>query len=120
MPPLSVALRIGDPDLRAGVTARLHAMDGAVLVAEEATAELLISDAGPEADDQPVLVLAEGAAAVAALRAGAAGVLSYFAPRAAALLSQGGGGANGAHIRLETGAAMMEPAPAIGNKGAVA
>jgi len=76
MPPLSVALRIGDPDLRAGVTARLHAMDGAVLVAEEAAAELLISDAAPEADDQPVLVLAEGAAALAALRAGAAGVLA--------------------------------------------
>jgi DNA-binding NarL/FixJ family response regulator len=76
MAPLSVALRIGDPDLRAGIVARLEAMDGAVLVADEAAAELLISDAGPEADDQPVLVLAEGAAAVAALRAGAAGVLA--------------------------------------------
>ncbi len=76
MAPLTVALRIGDPDLGAAIAARLHGMDAAVLVAEEAAAELLISDAAPEPDDQPVLVLAEGAAALAALRAGAAGVLA--------------------------------------------
>ncbi len=76
MPALSVALRIVDPDLKAGLVARLEAMDGAVLAAEEAAAELLLPDSPPEADDQPVLVLAEGAAALAALRAGAAGVLA--------------------------------------------
>ena len=75
MPPLAVALRIADTELNAGMAQRLHAMDGAVLQAEEAAAELIISDSAPEADEQPVLVLAAGAAALAALRAGAVGVL---------------------------------------------
>jgi DNA-binding CsgD family transcriptional regulator len=70
-PPLRVALRLDDPAL----AARLAALPGLRLVEEE-VAEVVLAEAPVAAPGGlPRLVLAEGAAALAALRAGAGGVL---------------------------------------------
>ncbi|WP_380068645.1 LuxR C-terminal-related transcriptional regulator [Dankookia sp. GCM10030260] len=77
--PVAVALRPDDPDR----AARLAALFGVRVVTDPAMADVLVADAPPTGrDGPPVLVLAEGAAAVAALKAGARAVLSPDAPAA--------------------------------------
>jgi DNA-binding NarL/FixJ family response regulator len=69
---LAVLVRAGDP----GLTARLAGLPGIRLVEEPADAAVIITDLpAAEADGPPTLVMAQGAAAVAALRAGARAVL---------------------------------------------
>ncbi len=71
-PGLAVLVRAGDPEL----VARLAALPGVRLVTEPADAAVVITDLpAAEAEEPPTLVLAQGAAAVAALRAGARAVL---------------------------------------------
>ncbi|MBL6456080.1 helix-turn-helix transcriptional regulator [Belnapia sp. T6] len=79
---LAVALRSADPDELAG---RLASLPGLRLVEEETEAAVVVSDAPPgmpAAEGPPVLLLAEGAAALAAVRAGARAVLPPDAPPA--------------------------------------
>ncbi|WP_205963565.1 helix-turn-helix transcriptional regulator [Roseicella aquatilis] len=78
--PVAVALLAEDPER----AARLRALSGVRLVTDPAAADVLVAETppAPEAEGPPVLVLAEGAAAVAALRAGARAVLSPEAPAA--------------------------------------
>lgn len=76
MAPLPVALRLGDPTL----AQRIAALPGLRPVPDVGEALAVIADAPEPNEELPVLVLAEGAAALAALRAGARGVL---APEAA-------------------------------------
>jgi len=69
---LSVALRLSDPE----VTARLAALPGVTVVEDLGQADVVVAEAMPEEPGAPpALVLAEGAAALEALRAGARGVL---------------------------------------------
>jgi DNA-binding NarL/FixJ family response regulator len=78
-PRLAVALRQPEPELQA----RLARLPGIVLVPDASSAEVMVADATlpePAPEGLPVLVLAEGAAALAALRAGARGVLPPDAP----------------------------------------
>jgi DNA-binding CsgD family transcriptional regulator len=77
-PPLRVALRLADPAL----AARLAALPGLRLVEEEVAEVVLAQAPGAGPGGLPRLVLAEGAAALAALRAGAGGVLPPDAPPA--------------------------------------
>lgn len=79
--PVAVALRRPDADL----AARLSRLSGLRLVADPGAADVIIAEApGPAQapEGPPVLVLAEGAAAVAALRAGARSVLPPEVPAA--------------------------------------
>ncbi|MCB4820292.1 helix-turn-helix transcriptional regulator [Roseicella aerolata] len=77
--PVAVALRQAEPEL----TARLAALPGLRLVADPDAADVLVAEApSPAREGPPVLVLAEGAAAVAALKAGARAVLPPEAPAA--------------------------------------
>lgn len=77
--PVAVALRPEDPDR----AARLAALAGVRVVADPAMADVMVAEAPPaEREGPPVLVLAEGAAAIAALKAGARAVLSPEAPPA--------------------------------------
>lgn len=77
--PVAVALRPEDPDR----AARLAALAGIRVITDPAMADVLVADGPPaDRDGPPVLVLAEGAAAVAALKAGARAVLSPDAPAA--------------------------------------
>ncbi|MDO9710871.1 helix-turn-helix transcriptional regulator [Paracraurococcus lichenis] len=75
--PVAVALRRPDAEL----AARLGDLAGVRLVADPGAADVIVAEA-PEREGPPVLVLAEGAAAVAALRAGARSVLPPEAPAA--------------------------------------
>jgi DNA-binding CsgD family transcriptional regulator len=77
-PPLRVALRLDDPAL----AARLAALPGLRLVEEEVAEVVLAQAPGTGPGGLPRLVLAEGAAALAALRAGAAGALPPDVPAA--------------------------------------
>ena len=77
--PVAVALRPEDPDR----AAFLAALTGVRVVTDPAMADVLVTEVPTiERDGPPVLVLAEGAAAIAALRAGARAVLSPDAPAA--------------------------------------
>jgi len=77
--PVAVALRPEDPDR----AARFAALAGIRVVSDPAMADVLVADALPaDRDGPPVLILAEGSAAVAALKAGARAVLSPDAPAA--------------------------------------
>jgi DNA-binding NarL/FixJ family response regulator len=77
--PVAVALRPEDPDR----AARLAALFGVRVVADPAMADVVLADALPaDREGPPVLILAEGSAAVAALKAGARAVLSPDAPPA--------------------------------------
>jgi DNA-binding NarL/FixJ family response regulator len=77
--PVAVALRPEDPDR----AARLAALFGVRVVSDPAMADVLVADALPtDREGPPVLILAEGSAAVAALKAGARAVLSPDAPAA--------------------------------------
>ncbi|TDG05593.1 hypothetical protein E2C05_31875, partial [Paracraurococcus ruber] len=65
--PVAVALRRAEPAL----AARLATLGGVRLVTDPAAADVVVAEAAePGREDAPLLVLAEGAAAVAALRAG--------------------------------------------------
>jgi DNA-binding NarL/FixJ family response regulator len=97
LPPLRVALCIADPSLAARIAARLGEIPGVAALAvapgrapggAPGAAEVVLADAMPAAamaapmaapmapaDGRPVLVLAAGGAALAALRAGAQAVL---------------------------------------------
>ncbi|TDH59630.1 DNA-binding response regulator [Dankookia rubra] len=77
--PVAVALRPEDPDR----ATRLAALAGVRVVGDPAMADVLVADAlPPDREGPPVLILAEGSAAVAALKAGARAVLSPDAPPA--------------------------------------
>jgi DNA-binding NarL/FixJ family response regulator len=77
--PVAVALRPEDPDRAAG----LAALAGVRVVSDPAMADVLVAEALPaDREGPPVLILAEGSAAVAALKAGARAVLSPDAPAA--------------------------------------
>jgi DNA-binding NarL/FixJ family response regulator len=77
--PVAVALRPEDPDR----AARLAALFGVRVVSDPAMADVLVAEALPaDREGPPVLILAEGSAAVAALKAGARAVLSPDAPAA--------------------------------------
>jgi DNA-binding NarL/FixJ family response regulator len=73
-----VALRLAD----AAAAARVAAVPGVGVVNDAAAADVLVADAPDAEAGPPVLVLAEGAAALAALRGGARAVLP---PDAAAI-----------------------------------
>lgn len=77
--PVAVALRRAEPEL----AARLGTLSGLRLVSDPGAADVLVAETPePAREGAPVLVLAEGAAAVAALRAGARAVLPPDAPAA--------------------------------------
>ena len=80
-PRLAVALRPAEPEL----ARRLAGLPNLVLVPDAASAEVVMAEAAEPGRDElpegvPVLVLAEGTAALAALRAGAQGVLPPDSP----------------------------------------
>ena len=68
---LPVAIRGGPP-----LAARIGGLPGVAVVAEAAAAAVLIAEAPVPEAEAPVLVLAEGPAALTALRLGARGVVS--------------------------------------------
>jgi DNA-binding CsgD family transcriptional regulator len=67
-----VALRVADPAL----AARLAALPGVAPVEDAAEAEAILADAADEEAEAPLLLFAEGGAALAGLRAGARAILS--------------------------------------------
>lgn len=79
---LTIALRLRDEELAAVLTRRLSVLPGLAVQEGLAGAALVITDRVAEAEGLPALVPAEGNAALAALRAGAAGVLPPNAPAA--------------------------------------
>lgn len=104
--PVAVALRPPDPDR----AARLAGLAGLRVVSDALAADVLLAEAMPpdrkeapeaRAGEVPVLVLAEGAAALAALRAGARGVLAPEAPPAQL---------EAALVALARGLAVLPPA----------
>jgi len=68
---ISVAVRLADAE----AAARIAAIPGVGVVADPGAADVLVADAAGQDTGPPVLVLAEGAAALAALRGGARAVL---------------------------------------------
>jgi DNA-binding NarL/FixJ family response regulator len=76
---LAVAVQGAEP----GLAARLAAIPGVRLIEDLGAADVVVSGLGPvEAEGPPLLVLAEGAAALAAVKAGARAVLPPDAPPA--------------------------------------
>lgn len=76
-----MALRVGDPSLAASLSALLAGLPGVELVEDE-DAEFVLADAVPgEPAESGLIVLADGAAALRAIRAGADAVLARDASR---------------------------------------